>query len=1029
MPSFSGRKKPTRKNQSKRAKRRAVNARNGLRLETLESRILLTSDPVLSFTAPGPIDEGSSVSVGFSFSDLVESSGTSSVGLDPADFTANSTANGLFDPATDVVIDTDALTISGGFTGSGVIQTADAGFGSYEIAVFAFDDFELDAGINLRATGSRPLALLSQLDVDISGNIDVSAESFVNTNLTQATIPGAGGGMGGDAQGNGLGGRDGYAAAGAPLTSVGELGTGGPLGGASGSGGGSHGNGQAGSAFGSGRGSGGTGFLDVVNSIQGGSGGSAAGVNTTATAIGFGGAGGGGVEVGAVNSIVISTTGQILADAASGYPGFNGGTGGGGGAGGGILVHATNITQDGTLSADGGDGGSGIQVGGGGGGGEIVLAYSASGTFSGTGTESVAAGSGNVFANPTATDGSVSTITFSGTPIIENYSYTINWGDGSATETGSDTGGEIAVTPGSPGGPDTMGSFNGTHSYVDDGVFTVEVIVTDTGGGSVTELFDVTVNNVAPNNLVLNATPVIDENGVATLDVSFDDPGVLDAHEVVVDWGDGNTDTVNLTVGDRTTQLTHQYLDDAPTGTASDSFTINVTVTDDDLASGSGTANVTVNNVAPTNLVLTATPTIDENGVATLDVSFDDVGTLDTHDVTIDWGDGTVESVALTLGDRSGSFTHQYLDDDPTGTASDAFTINVTVADDDLGSGSETASVTVNNLAPEITSLTTSSPAIGGAEQGETVTLSADFTDVGTLDTHTAVIDWGDGTTTVGVVDQNTGTITGDHVYANGGFYDVTLTLTDDDTGEAVETTATVIAGVGLNDGVLQFVGTNGDDRVKAFHTYNCDIKVKYRLDGGAVQSEVFDPADVDRIVYYLGDGNDVGFVSSWIDLDATMFGDGGHDLLLGGHGNDALIGGDGDDTLVGRSGRDLLIGGDGSDLIVGQGGSDILISGTTSFDSDLSAIDSIMAEWTSSHDYDTRVANLTQQGLNPEAVDRLNGDIFLVADLTVFDDDDTDFLIGGRGKDLYFANLEGGTEDYVFGLRNSEFVEELDIV
>lgn len=813
MPSFSSRQSAKRQ----RFPQQSLNRVAALSLETLESRILLTSDPVLSFTDTGAVDEGGTVNVAYNFSDMVES-GTSSVGLNPADFLANSTANGVFDPAVDVTIDTDTLeiteTISGNLLAMGEEEDADAGAGIYQIAVFAFEDFELDENITLRATGLRPLALLSQLDVDISGTIDVSAKDFLEVNVGLESIPGAGGGRGGNTSGTGAGGRDGYWVKGTPLDGRGiaeQL--------TSGTGGGGFGDGQQGTKGGDPGGMGGVGYLNVLNSIQGGSGGSAS-LFDNGNFIPYGGAGGGGVEIGALGTITVTSSGSILADGSVGYLGGSG-AGGGGGGGGGILVHATNIAQNGKLSANGGDGGKpGTRGGGGGGGGgQIVLAYSDSGTFTSLGTATANAGASNANTDPetAAEPGDVSTITFGDAPIFENYSYTINWGDGSTVDIGSDTGGEIMVTPGSLGGPDTMGSFSGTHSYVDDGVYTVEVTLTDTGGGSVTELFDVTVNNVAP----------------------------------------------------------------------------------------------------------------------------------------------------------------------------------------------------------EITSLTTSSPAIGGAEQGETVTLSADFTDVGTLDTHTAVIDWGDGTTSVGTVDQITGSVSGDHVYANGGLYEVTLTLTDDDTGEAVEVTTAVIAGVGLNDGVLEFVGTNGDDRVKVFKSSQDEIKVQYRFGDGTNQTESFAAGDVDRLVYYLGDGDDVGFVSNQIDLPVTMFGGAGHDMLLGGNGNDSLLGGDGDDTLVGRSGDDLLIGGDGADMIIGQGGEDILISGTTSYDNSLSAIDSIMEVWTSGDDYETRVANITDQ----------NQAVFLVADITVFDDDDADALIGGRDKDLYFANLEGGTEDFVAGLRDDTFVELLEIV
>lgn len=104
-------------------------------------------------------------------------------------------------------------------------------------------------------------------------------------------------------------------------------------------------------------------------------------------------------------------------------------------------------------------------------------------------------------------------------------------------------------------------------------------------------------------------------------------------------------------------------------------------VTDNDGATDLYTTAVTVNNVAPT-LVLDPVTAIDENGVATLTGTISDPGTSDTFTLEINWGDtlspNNVESYtfgASPIGTQSFSLTHQYLDDNPTATSVDSYTI------------------------------------------------------------------------------------------------------------------------------------------------------------------------------------------------------------------------------------------------------------------------------------------------------------------------------------------------------------------
>jgi hypothetical protein len=257
----------------------------------------------------------------------------------------------------------------------------------------------------------------------------------------------------------------------------------------------------------------------------------------------------------------------------------------------------------------------------------------------------------------------------------------------------------------------------------------------------------------------------------------------------------------------------HQYSDDDPTGTPADDYPISATVTDDDAGGGSAAATVTVRNVAPAVTNQTGPAAVTENGTYTLTGTFHDPGTRDTHTVVINWGGGPGQpsegsttlttaganpaGTALTyLGNGDWTFTafHQYLDDNPTGTAGDDYSVAVTVTDDDTDTGTAVTPVTVNNVAPAAAPVVAPVDPVPAASPSP-VNVSATFTDVGTLDTHRAVWNWGDGTTSDGVTAEagGTGTAAGSHFYSAAGVYTVTLTLTDDDGGVTHSTSGFVV--------------------------------------------------------------------------------------------------------------------------------------------------------------------------------------------------------------------------------------------
>jgi uncharacterized delta-60 repeat protein len=209
----------------------------------------------------------------------------------------------------------------------------------------------------------------------------------------------------------------------------------------------------------------------------------------------------------------------------------------------------------------------------------------------------------------------------------------------------------------------------------------------------------------------------------------------------------------------------------------------------------------------------------------------------------------------------------------------------------------------------------------------------------------------------------------------------------------------------------LVLMGTYANDTIKFVEGDDESVRVEMNnLPTGTFRPNA-------RLIAYGVDGSDNLAVSDDVHLSAWLFGGfSGNNRLQGGGGNDVLIGGIGDDTLIAGGGRDLLIGDGGADHLDCRSGDDILIGGYWAFGGaggvDETAVAAIMAEWTSGHDYTTRVNNLVNGG-------GLNGDYTLSPDNTVYDDGAVNVLEGGAGRDLYFASLI----DVITGRRANETV------
>jgi hypothetical protein len=298
---------------------------------------------------------------------------------------------------------------------------------------------------------------------------------------------------------------------------------------------------------------------------------------------------------------------------------------------------------------------------------------------------------------------------------VDNVAPTATLGNGGDVDEGS--AGTVTFTDQADASTaDELAGFTYSYDFDDDGTFeivgstdasvtvpstfladgpssrTVSARIFDKDGGFTDYSTDITVLNVEPT-VSAGADDTIDEGSTFTGCGSFTDPGA-DTWTATVDYGDGSGPQP-LTLSGKTFSLSHTYAD----GPAS--WTITVTVTDDEGDAGVDTVGILVSNVAPT-IALGGAATTNEGATYSLTLgAVTDPGIDTVTSYIVHWGDGATSTY---LDD--GVKTHVYAD------GPNPYTITVDLVDEDgthLAAGSK--SIMVLNVAP-------------------VVTLSGDFSDV-----------------------------------------------------------------------------------------------------------------------------------------------------------------------------------------------------------------------------------------------------------------------------------------------------------
>jgi PKD repeat protein len=407
--------------------------------------------------------------------------------------------------------------------------------------------------------------------------------------------------------------------------------------------------------------------------------------------------------------------------------------------------------------------------------------------------------------------------------------------------------------------------------------------VTDDDGGVASVTSAIEVSNADPTVVITGMPEMAVEGTEITLSSEVADAGAADTHELAWEV----TKDGEAYVSGEGESLTFTPDDNG-------SYEVTLSVTDDDGGAASVTSAIEVSNADPTAVITGMPETAVEGTEITLSSEVADAGAADTHELTWEvtkdgeaYASGEGESLTFTPDDNG------------------SYEITLSVTDGDGGLGTAAATIVVENVAPTLTEV-----AISSLSAEKEVTGS--FVDPGRADTFQLQVNWGDGAVDTFEYPAGTTSFHETHDYANGGVYMVELTLSDDDQGVDSMAQTSLVTGASLRDGVLQVVGTAGNDIVHVSEAGGERLLLVADFLSDPWHLRSYAREDVQRIDAIMADGDDLAIVTNDLTIPAVLDGGQGRDILVGGSGDDMLIGGDDADLLLGGAGEDMLSGGPG---------------------------------------------------------------------------------------------------------------------